>query len=146
MDAELRVFYLKSLTIPIVIYLLSELFIIFIPELAHAFIIQSNRLPIVIFVAGATTGLGSTIFYRGYYANRNRNRKSISKTEFIRFEKNLIILSLLPVYFALFGVLLNIPEFYQYFSILVALYAAYYYYPSARRLELDRRIFRVEVK
>lgn len=145
MDAELRGFYLKKLLIPVGIYLIFEILFIIIPEFVLSFSIQSNLLPIVVFVGCATTGLGLTIFYRSYFANRNRNLKSISKTEFIKFEKNLIILSLLPVYFALFAVLQKIPEFYQYFSILVALYTAYYYYPSSKRLELDRRIYRVEV-
>jgi hypothetical protein len=146
MDVELRSFYIKYLLVPVGIYLIFEILFIFNPEYFSSFSIQSNILPIVIFVGSATTGLGLTIFYRSYFANLNRSRNSISRNYFNKFEKNLIILSLLPVYFALFGVLQKIPEFYQYFSILVALYAAYYYYPSSKRLELDRRIFRVEVK
>jgi hypothetical protein len=146
MDAELRGFYLKNLLMPVGVYLSFEILFIFVPEFVPSFSIKSGIMPIIVFVGSATTGLGLTIFYRSYFANLNRSRKSISKAEFIKFEKNLIMLALLPVYFSLFGVLQKIPEFYQYFSILVALYAAYYYYPSAKRLKLDRRIFRVEVK
>ena len=145
MDAELRGFYLKNLLIPVGVYLSFEILFIFVPEFVPSFRVESGILPIVIFVGSATTGLGLTIFYRSYFANLSRSRKSISKTDFVKFEKNLIILSLLSVYFALLGVLQKIPEFYQYFSILVALYAAYYYYPSTRRLKLDRRIYRVDI-
>jgi hypothetical protein len=46
-------------------------------------------------------------------------------------------------YLALPACLFELPKFHFTGTVLMALYAAYYYYPSKKRVDFDRRIFRV---
>jgi hypothetical protein len=47
-------------------------------------------------------------------------------------------------YVALIAQILQLPRFHLAGTIVMALYAVYYYYPSMRRIEFDRRVFRVK--
>jgi len=40
--------------------------------------------------------------------------------------------------------LLEFPRFYLAGTVLMALYAVYYYYPSKKRIQFERKIFRVK--
>ena len=51
--------------------------------------------------------------------------------------------ALVTPYLTLAGYWLALPKFYLSGAVLMTLYAGYYFYPSRRRLEFDRRIFRV---
>jgi hypothetical protein len=67
----------------------------------------------------------------------------VSEVEFIKFERRLMVISLVTPYLALVAYTLEFPKFYTTAAILMGLYAIYYFFPSKRRLALDRRIFRV---
>jgi hypothetical protein len=47
-------------------------------------------------------------------------------------------------YVALIAQILQLPRFHLGGTIIMALYAVYYYYPSKRRIEFERRVFRVQ--
>jgi hypothetical protein len=45
---------------------------------------------------------------------------------------------------SLIAQILQLPRFHLAATIIMALYAVYYYYPSKRKLKFERRIFRVK--
>jgi hypothetical protein len=72
-----------------------------------------------------------------------RHSKSISETELIKFERNLLFMVLATPYLALTAFILEFPRFYSAGTILMGIYTIYYFYPSKKRIALDRRIYRV---
>jgi len=97
-----------------------------------------------IFVLSAMTAVAFPIFYRSLFAHRVRDEKSVPEAAWIPFERNQILIALATPYFVLIAYLLGFPRFYFAGTILMALYAGYYFYPSQRRIGFERRLFRVE--
>jgi hypothetical protein len=83
------------------------------------------------------------VLYRTLYVSKIRDRKSISKDEFIKFEKNLIIMVMVAPYITIIALLFNLPGFYFGGIILFAIYSVYYYYPSSKRIKFEKKIFRL---
>lgn len=98
----------------------------------------------LLFVLCGVFALALPIFYRAHFANRMRSRQSTPEAEWFRFERNLIFITLVTPYITLVAQALQLPRFHLAGTILMTLYALYYYYPSRRRLDFDRRIFRVQ--
>lgn len=98
----------------------------------------------LLFVLCGVFALALPIFYRALFANRMRSRQSTPEAEWFRFERNLIFITLVTPYITLVAQALQLPRFHLAGTILMTLYALYYYYPSRRRLDFERRIFRVQ--
>ncbi len=96
-----------------------------------------------IFVLTVAFALALPILYRTFFAHRKRHTKSISEHELIKFERNLIYMTLVTPYLALTALVLELSRFYTAGTILMGIYAVYYFYPSKKRIALDRRIYRV---
>jgi hypothetical protein len=96
-----------------------------------------------IFILTVAFAIALPIFYRTLFAYRKRHRKSVSEAELIKFERNLLIIVLVTPYLALASFILEFPRFYTAGAILMGIYAMYYFYPSKKRIALDRRIYRV---
>jgi len=95
-----------------------------------------------VFVLAAFFGMAGPILYRSQFVHRHRNDINVSTQELLRFEKNLTMMVMLTPYMALAAYLVPMPPFHRYGTLLLALYAVYYYYPSEKRLAFDRRLFR----
>ena len=89
-------------------------------------------------------GLAGPILYRSLFAHRKRHLSSIPVPMLFRFERNLTGMALVVPYLALVGYYLQLPRFHLAATLLVALYAVYYHYPSRKRIAFDTRIFRTE--
>jgi hypothetical protein len=96
----------------------------------------------VIFILAVVFAVAGPILYRTYFAHRQRYHSEIPLTVLFKFERNLIGMGLVAPYLALAVYFLRLPYFYFTGTLLMALYAIYYYYPSKKRIALDRRIFR----
>ena len=97
-----------------------------------------------IFVASVASAIGLPIFFRTLFAHKMRGEKSVSQPDLIKFERHLMYIALATPYLILPAYLFDIPRFYFGGTVLMSLYAAYYYYPSERRIEFERRVFRVK--
>ena len=97
-----------------------------------------------IFILSVLCAVACPIFYRTFFAHRKRVDRSVSENELIKFERNLIYISMLTPYLALTAYILELPRFYTAGAFLMGLYAIYYFYPSKRRLAFERRLFRVK--
>jgi len=95
-----------------------------------------------IFVLSVILALALPIFYRTVFAHNRRHTERISEIELIKFERNLIYMTLVTPYLALTALVLELSRFYTAGTILMGIYAVYYFYPSKKRIALDRRIFR----
>lgn len=101
-------------------------------------------LPTVIFIVSVCTAVALPIFYRTVFANNVRHQTSAAQKDWLKFERNLLYIAMATPYVSLIAQILKLPRFHLAGTIVMALYAVYYYYPSQRRLEFDRRVFRVK--
>jgi uncharacterized membrane protein YphA (DoxX/SURF4 family) len=99
---------------------------------------------IVTFILSVIFAIGLPIFYRSLFAHKMRDRTSVSPDELVHFERSLIFISLITPYLTLIGFLFEFPRFFLAGTVLMALYAVYYFYPSERRIQFEKRIFRVK--
>ena len=104
---------------------------------------HANILGPAIFIICVTLAIALPMFYRALFAHQKRDQKMVSEAEFIKFERRLMVISLITPYLALVAYTLEFPKFYTTAAILMGLYAIYYFFPSEKRLAFDRRIFRV---
>ena len=96
-----------------------------------------------IFILSVVFAMAGPILYRSFFAHRQRNHSRISQTELFIFERTLIGISMVAPYLALGAYFLQLPRFHLAATLLAALYAIYYYYPSKKRITFDGKIFRV---
>jgi len=96
----------------------------------------------LILVLCIVLAIGFPIFYRSLFAHQSRDLIKVSEIKLLQFEGTLIKVTMITPYLALAAFLLGLPRFYTAGALLMGLYAVYYFYPSKRRIALDRRIFR----
>ena len=105
--------------------------------------ISINVIAPCIFIFSVLFAIALPVFLRSLFAHRVRHQKRVSQAALIKFERKLLFVSLLTPYFILPAYLLDFPGFYFSTTVLLALYAAYYFYPSRKRIQFEKRIFRV---
>jgi len=98
---------------------------------------------IVIALAGIF-GIALPVFYRSYFVYKIRNQKEINPDTFIRFERVLLSTALLTPYFLVVSLLINMAQSANILIALFTLYAAYYYYPSGKKVRFEMKIFRIK--
>mgnify|MGYP001816025099 FL=1 len=98
----------------------------------------------VIFIASVCFAVAFPIFYRTVFANKRRHQTHTAEEDWLKFERNLLYIALVTPYVCLIAQILKLPRFHLGGTIIMALYAVYYYYPSKKRIDYERRIFRVK--
>ena len=96
-----------------------------------------------VFILSAVTALAGPVLCRASFAHAVRGEKRISPARFLSFERSILWISQVTPYFGFLAVLCEFPAFYAAGILLMTLYSVYYYFPSAFRVNHDRRIFRV---
>ncbi len=99
---------------------------------------------IIIFIFSAVTCLALPVLIRTLFANSVKDKKNVTKEEFLKFQKKLLYAAMITPWFSLTGYLFVFPKFYLASINLMALYALYYYYPSEKRINFDKKIFRLK--
>ncbi|MEA1968280.1 MAG: hypothetical protein U9N77_08670 [Thermodesulfobacteriota bacterium] len=97
----------------------------------------------LLFILSAITSIAAPVLIRTLFAHNVRSRKSVNHDEFFKFEKNILYMVLLTPWFALAAYLCDFQKFYSAGIVLMAFYALYFYYPSEKRINFDKKIFRV---
>jgi len=97
-----------------------------------------------VFISSIVLAIALPVFFRTIFANKMRNERSVSLTDFIKFERSLLYVSLITPYVTLIAFLFDFPRFHVAGSFLMTIYAVYYYYPSKKRITFEKRIFRVQ--
>jgi len=96
-----------------------------------------------LFIASVILAIALPILFRTLFAHKVRYQKSVSETDLLKFERIFLYVALLTPYVTLIAYFFELPRFYCAGTVLMALYAVYYYYPSERRITFEKRIFRV---
>jgi len=97
----------------------------------------------MVFVLSAATAIAGPLFVRTMFAHFKRLEHQVSEHDFLAFQRRLLWVSQVTPYLAVTAFLCDFPKFYATAIVLMALYAVYYYFPSQRRIDFDRKIFRV---
>jgi len=122
--------------------------LIFILQHFHLVNFNISQIPPVlypiIFIASVCFAVALPIFYRTVFANKRRDQTHTAEEEWLKFERNLLYIAMTTPYVSLIAQVLQLPRFHLAAVIIMALYAVYYYYPSKKRIEYERRIFRVK--
>ncbi len=103
-----------------------------------------SAIPPLIFIVSVCFAVALPIFYRTLFANKMRHQTHTAEGDWLKFERNLLYIAMITPYVGLIAQILQLPRFHLAGTIVMALYAVYYYYPSMRRIEFDRRVFRVK--
>jgi len=98
----------------------------------------------IVFVLSVVFSIAAPIFFRSLFAHKMSDEKNTTESKLIKFEQSLIRIALVSPYFSLVAYLFEFKKFYFTATFLVTLYAVYYFYPSQKRIALEKRIFRVK--
>ena len=141
MTTRLKKFYVLLLLPAVSGFALACLIRAFHPPAAGTGQLASALAP-VIFILAALTAVAGPILYRSVFAHRRRHLSETASGDLLRFERNILALSISAAYLALIAFWLQLPRFHLVGILLLALYAAYTAYPSNRRIGFDTRVFR----
>ena len=109
------------------------------------FITKVGRIGSTIFLfVGLIFAFLVPLWYKLFFIKKIKDGKVFSKESFLRFEKNYLSISFIAVYNMLFAYLFQVDRIPMYIIILSGIYVLYYYYPSERRIALEKRIFKIE--
>ncbi len=97
----------------------------------------------LLFILSVIFAIALPIFFRTLFAHSVRHQKNVSEADLLKFERTFLYIALVTPYITLAGYMLELPRFYLGGTVIMALYAVYYYFPSQKRIQFERRIFRV---
>lgn len=97
-----------------------------------------------VFIISVCFAVAFPILYRTVFANKMRDQTHTAEEDWLKFERNLLYIALVTPYVCFIAQILMLPRFHLGGTIIMALYAVYYYYPSKKRIDYERRIFRVK--
>ncbi|MBW2004600.1 MAG: hypothetical protein JRI72_08290 [Deltaproteobacteria bacterium] len=97
----------------------------------------------LLFILSVIFAIALPILFRTLFAHKVQHQKSVSEPDLLRFERIFLYIALLTPYVTFIAYFFELPRFYCAGTVLMALYAVYYYYPSERRIKFEKRIFRV---
>ena len=100
--------------------------------------------PQLVFIFSVLFAVALPTLYRSYFAHKQRNRTRVSEKELATMEARTIVLVMAAPYLALLAYGLNLPRFHFCGTVLMGLYALYYFYPSRKRLTFQKRLYRVK--
>lgn len=106
-------------------------------------LITSTLAPLI-FVLTAILALAVPIFYRSIFNNSLKDKKSITSERLFNFENRTLYIIASTAYLVLLAYLFQLPQFYFAGTALFSLYGLYFYYPSEKRIENEKRIYRVK--
>ena len=96
-----------------------------------------------LFILAAVTALAGPLMVRAWFAHIHRGSTGVPRAPFLRFQRRILLISQVTPYLAGAALALGAPKFHASAILLLALYAVYYYFPSKRRIDFDKRVFRV---
>ncbi len=143
MTARLRKRYFvlisPAVLLAVIVYLLQEL------DLWEGVsYTPSPYFPLIIFVLAISIGVAVPIFLRVYFFSQLKEKKYISIDEFVSYQEKIISVIAITPYFAFIAALVNMDPFYFGGTVLAAIYAMYYHYPSDKKIAFDKKVFRVK--
>jgi hypothetical protein len=103
----------------------------------------SAALSAAVFVVSVCTAVALPILYRTLFANQRRGQTHTPEADWLKFERGLLYIAMATPYVGLIAQILQLQRLHLAGTLIMSFYALYYYYPSKRRIDYDRRMFRV---
>jgi uncharacterized integral membrane protein len=103
-----------------------------------------NTISPAIFILTAILALAMPIFYRSIFNNRIKDNQELTVEKLLQFESRTLYIIASTPYLVLIAYVLQLPQFYFAGTVLFSLYGLYFYYPSEKRIENEKRIYRVK--
>ena len=101
-------------------------------------------LGVVVFVLAALTALGIPVVIRLMFVKQVKDLKQVQSEAWLRYEMQSILSALVTTYLFFIASLLQFSNFFYASIFLLALYAGYYYFPSEKRVEFEKKLFRIK--
>ena len=101
-------------------------------------------LSVVVFVLAALTALGFPVVIRLMFVKKVKDLKQVQSEAWLRYEMQSILSALVTAYLFFIASLLQFSNFFYASIFLLALYAGYYYFPSEKRVEFEKKLFRIK--
>lgn len=98
----------------------------------------------LLFIMSIVFAVALPLLMRTLFVHKHHQEKGIPEIVLLKFERNTMFLALMAPYFALAAFVLEIPRFHLAGAILASFYAVYYFYPSRKHIQYERRIFRAK--
>lgn len=95
------------------------------------------------FIAAIVMAAAAPLLCRVRFVKSVSGQQSVDLDAFLSFEKTMLSLALLATYAAAGAYVAGVSNFHFGGAFLAALYAAYYYFPSHKRVTQEMRLFRV---
>ncbi len=96
----------------------------------------------VLLTLAAGCGVAAPILLRTLFVRGVRDSAGVAPARLEAFERRLLVVALVAPYAAVAAAFLQVPTVFFGGAVLSAFYAAYYLYPSERRIAHERRLFR----
>nr|WP_321513685.1 hypothetical protein [uncultured Pseudodesulfovibrio sp.] len=97
----------------------------------------------ITFIAAIALAVALPLLYRIRFVRSVEGQKSVESAPFITFQLNLMTIALIAPFAAAAGYIAGVANFHFAGAFLASLYAAYYYFPSKKRMTQEMRLFRV---
>ena len=141
MQKILKKFYLTLLFAALIFYVI--LFATFNIILHWKPLYVSRKMVIFILIFSTITSLVFPIWFRIIKFNRLRKNVVMNKNEFLKFEKILIVIPQISVWIYFIADIFAISKMPRLYLMILGLYSVFYYFPSEKRIKLEKRIFRI---
>ncbi len=98
---------------------------------------------ILLFVSSTVSALVAPLLYRLVLIRRFKEQQNVEQENFLSFQKNTVTIALSTFYFFCLALLTAASELVYMGIFLLALYSAYFYFPSQKRIDFEMHLFRV---
>ena len=142
MEKEIQSYYFKVI-LPAVVCCLS----IFILESMQidVFLGQSSKVgTFLLILLAALFSIVGPLWFRIFFIRKVKGQHEVFVEQFMKFEKTFILIAELSLYVVLIAYVFRVPKTQMVFIALFGFYAAYYYFPSFKRINHEKKLFRVK--
>ncbi len=106
----------------------------------------SRTFSVVYFVLAIAVGVALPIFLRVFFFSKLKEKNFTTPEEFTAYQKQIIKVVSITAYMAFGAALVKMESFYFGGTVLAAIYALYYHYPSDKKIRFDKKIFKVKTE
>ncbi|MCJ2164815.1 MULTISPECIES: hypothetical protein [unclassified Pseudodesulfovibrio] len=97
----------------------------------------------IVFIAAIILAVALPLLCRVGFVRKVEGQKNVESAPFLDFQLTLMSIALTAPFAAAAGYIAGVANFHFAGAFLASLYAAYYYYPSEKRIHQEMRLFRV---
>ncbi|RLD82441.1 MAG: hypothetical protein DRJ10_05050 [Bacteroidetes bacterium] len=114
-------------------------------KLGFTFVFQTSGklVSTLIIILAASTSTILPIWYKLILIKRLKNKKKVSFEEFLTLQNKTIFTAAFSIYWIFPAYMYQIPNIPMLLISFFAIYALYYYYPSKRRIDMEKKTFRI---